>query len=89
MRVTDRGRIPDAVINAYHDQAVVPHPRRSDSSVDLIAARRFASGPKQTHAIREWARTQGMHVTDRGRIPAAVIDAYRDRAVPHPRRSDA
>jgi hypothetical protein len=36
MRVTDRGRIPDAVINAYHDQAVVPHPRRSDSSVDLV-----------------------------------------------------
>ncbi|HEX3790790.1 MAG TPA: Lsr2 family protein [Pseudonocardiaceae bacterium] len=31
---------------------------------------------EQTQAIREWARTNGHAVSDRGRIPAAVIDAF-------------
>lgn len=29
-----------------------------------------------TKAIREWARTNGYDVSDRGRIPADVMDAY-------------
>lgn len=28
-------------------------------------------------AIREWARSNGHTVSDRGRVPAAVIDAYK------------
>jgi hypothetical protein len=31
---------------------------------------------EQTHAIREWANQNGYQVADRGRIPAAVIDAF-------------
>jgi hypothetical protein len=27
-------------------------------------------------AIREWARKNGHAVSDRGRIPASVVDAY-------------
>ena len=27
-------------------------------------------------AVREWARTNGFEISDRGRIPAGVIDAY-------------
>jgi len=27
-------------------------------------------------AIRDWARTHGIHVADRGRIPANVVEAY-------------
>jgi Lsr2 len=27
-------------------------------------------------AIREWARANGHHVSNRGRIPAAIIEAY-------------
>ncbi|MGH8918096.1 MAG: histone-like nucleoid-structuring protein Lsr2, partial [Actinomycetes bacterium] len=27
-------------------------------------------------AIREWARKNGYNVSDRGRIPAEVLDAY-------------
>jgi hypothetical protein len=35
------------------------------------------SGPrKNLAAIREWARGQGIEVSDRGRIPAAVIEQY-------------
>ena len=31
---------------------------------------------EQTQAIREWAKQNGHDVSDRGRIPAAVIEAY-------------
>ena len=32
--------------------------------------------PTDTKAIREWARENGHDVSDRGRIPADVMDAY-------------
>jgi hypothetical protein len=32
--------------------------------------------PEQTRAIREWAQRSGHQVSDRGRIPASVVDAY-------------
>jgi hypothetical protein len=35
-----------------------------------------ASGGAQNQAIREWARKRGMKVSDRGRIPAEVLEAY-------------
>ncbi|HIT74078.1 MAG TPA: Lsr2 family protein [Candidatus Avipropionibacterium avicola] len=41
-------------------------PRRSTARVD----------PAQLRAIRDWARANGYEVSDRGRIPAQVIDAY-------------
>ncbi|GAA5113634.1 Lsr2 family protein [Haloechinothrix salitolerans] len=31
---------------------------------------------EENRAIREWAREQGYDVSDRGRIPAEIIDAY-------------
>ena len=34
------------------------------------------SNREQTHAIREWARQNGHQVSDRGRIPKSVIEAY-------------
>lgn len=36
------------------------------------------SGKEQTQAIREWARDQGYEVSDRGRIPGAIIEAFDD-----------
>jgi len=30
----------------------------------------------QTQAIRDWARRNGHQVSDRGRIPSAVLDAF-------------
>jgi hypothetical protein len=35
---------------------------------------------EQNQAIREWARKQGMKVSDRGRIPSEVLDAYNEQA---------
>jgi hypothetical protein len=31
---------------------------------------------RRNQAIREWAREQGMDVSDRGRIPAEIVQAY-------------
>lgn len=36
----------------------------------------FGRGREQTQAIRDWARQNGYQVSDRGRIPAAVVDAF-------------
>jgi hypothetical protein len=39
-------------------------------------ARRPSIDREQNQAIRDWARKRGMKVSDRGRIPAEVLDAY-------------
>ena len=31
---------------------------------------------ERNQAIREWAREQGMQVSDRGRIPAEIVETY-------------
>jgi hypothetical protein len=41
------------------------------------AASRPASSPSNV-AVRSWARQNGLMVSDRGRVPAAVLDAYRN-----------
>lgn len=46
--------------------------RRASSGV----TRRPLVDREQNQAIREWARKRGMKVSDRGRIPADVVDAY-------------
>lgn len=38
--------------------------------------RRTSSDRKDTSAIREWARNNGHGVSERGRIPGSVIEAY-------------
>ena len=40
------------------------------------ARRRSGGGDNRTAQIREWARSNGQKVNERGRIPATVIDAY-------------
>ena len=37
---------------------------------------RARAGGGDTKAVREWARANGYDVSDRGRIPADVMDAY-------------
>jgi Lsr2 len=45
---------------------------------------------EQTAAIRQWARTNGQPVSDRGRIPRTVLDAYENRdSTPVPAETDA
>ena len=42
------------------------------------AGRRRASGSSDTQKIREWAREQGMEVSDRGRVSAEIREAYKN-----------
>lgn len=44
------------------------------------APRTASADREQNQAIREWARKQGMNVSDRGRIPKEVTDAYNAQA---------
>jgi hypothetical protein len=47
--------------------------RRSSSSP---APARAATDREQNQAIREWAQQQGMKISERGRIPSNVLEAY-------------
>lgn len=48
--------------------------RRSGSAAS--PSRRPSIDREQNQAIREWARKRGMKVSDRGRIPADVLETY-------------
>lgn len=50
--------------------------RRAASAPAAPAARRPSIDREQNQGIREWARKRGMKVSDRGRIPAEVLEAY-------------
>ncbi len=53
--------------------------RRSVRAASAPAARASGSTSadrEQNKAIREWARTQGYEVSERGRIPSNVTEAY-------------
>lgn len=50
--------------------------RRGGGSSSSSSARRPTVDREQNQAIREWARSRGMKVSDRGRIPAEVLEAY-------------
>ncbi|WP_181782217.1 histone-like nucleoid-structuring protein Lsr2 [Pseudonocardia pini] len=49
--------------------------RRSSGSAAAPAARPV-SDRQQNQAIREWAVAQGMKISERGRIPSNVLEAY-------------
>ena len=50
--------------------------RRGGGGGAAAATRRPSVDREQNQAIRDWARKRGMKVSDRGRIPADVLDAY-------------
>ena len=65
-------------------QGFVGAARRSGSGARRNAggggrAPRAAGNPSELAQVREWARTNGFEVSDRGRIPAQVREAF-DRA---------
>jgi len=49
---------------------------RSSGGRATRGARRGRGGDNRTAEIREWARKNGHKVNERGRIPAAVVEAY-------------
>lgn len=49
---------------------------RRRGAASSSSARRPSIDREQNQAIRDWARKRGMKVSDRGRIPADVLEAY-------------
>lgn len=49
---------------------------RRRGGAPAAVVRRASVDREQNQAIREWARKRGMKVSDRGRIPAEVLEAY-------------
>jgi hypothetical protein len=43
------------------------------------SSRRSSGGSSETAAIREWAESQGIKVASRGRIPADIVERYKNR----------
>lgn len=43
------------------------------------AGRGNGSGSSETAAIREWAESEGLRVATRGRIPADIVERYKNR----------
>jgi hypothetical protein len=52
----------------------VEHARRAGSRPQQTA--RTAASRKRSHDIRTWAQNKGIAVSERGRIPAGVVEQY-------------
>lgn len=50
--------------------------KRSVGKAATSSATPSAADRERNQAIREWARQQSMQVSDRGRIPAEIVEAY-------------
>ena len=50
--------------------------RRGRSTGRAAAAGSTAAGKERTQDIREWARSHGHTISERGRLPGAVVAAY-------------
>ena len=50
--------------------------RRRTQQQTAVAEKPARANREETAAIREWAREHGHKVSDRGRIPKSVIEAY-------------
>jgi Lsr2 len=64
------------------DNALKPYvgaARRVRSTGTRVSARRGSAKRANMPDIREWARANGHEVSDRGRIPVAVVEAYEAR----------
>ncbi|MGP0024598.1 MAG: histone-like nucleoid-structuring protein Lsr2 [Streptosporangiaceae bacterium] len=61
-------------------QPFVAHGRKAAPASNGNSGRRrpgrSAAGRDQTVGIRAWAKDKGIHVNDRGRIPASVVREY-------------
>lgn len=50
--------------------------KRSTGGSSASGASRPSTDREQNQAIREWALAQGMKISERGRIPSNVLEAY-------------
>ena len=60
--------------------AYIAHARKIGGSNRRSGRSRRASAA-DTHKAREWAREQGIDIKDRGRVPAHILEQYRQATV--------
>jgi uncharacterized protein YggL (DUF469 family) len=70
------GKLRDALAEFVASARRLSGGRGRRPAAAVAVARRPSIDREQNQAIREWARKRGMKVSDRGRIPAEVLDAY-------------
>lgn len=68
-------KLRDALAN-FVSAARRPGGRRRSGAAARVAAASPTVDREQNQAIRDWARKNGMQVSDRGRIPSDVLAAY-------------
>jgi hypothetical protein len=71
---TNSARLRDALAPFVSAARKVSGGRRGSSSVTV--APRPTADREQNQAIRGWAQARGMKVSERGRIPTNVLEAY-------------
>jgi Lsr2 len=54
----------------------IAHARKTGGTRRAARGRRIA-GAIDTHKVREWAKEQGIEIKDRGRVPADIMEKYR------------
>jgi Lsr2 len=55
----------------------IAHARKAGGTRRAARGRRNASAG-DTHKVREWAREQGIEIKERGRVPADIVEKYRE-----------
>jgi hypothetical protein len=59
-----------------HAARVGGRKRRASAAVPASTAAVTKRDPEQTRAIRQWASDEGYEISDRGRIPADIVEAF-------------
>lgn len=54
----------------------IAHARKTGGTRRATRGRRDGSAI-DTHKVREWARSQGIDIKERGRVPADIVEKYR------------
>ena len=54
----------------------VTHGRKISASSSNRRRQRTGAGRQETANVRAWAKDQGIHINERGRIPASVVREY-------------
>ena len=73
----DNATAPREPLAPYVDAArSIGTSRGSSSSSGNGGRKRRRAGQQDYSAIREWAKDNGFQVSERGRVPASVIEAY-------------
>lgn len=81
-----RALLRDGSVWPVEESPATPAPARADAEpdektvemVDYAAAGRTTSPQPDNAAVRAWAQDHGYDVSPRGKIPAAVLSAYRE-----------